>query len=323
VKYPAGFELPEEQQQALAKAKRLEQISIAYWISAIVLLYFTLGQSQAMKAAWIEDILSLFPPIAFLVAARFRTRAPNERFPWGYHRAITVAYLVSTVALFALGLFIMFDSVEKLIKGDHPPIGLVEVLGQQVWLGWLMIAALLYGVFPSLILGRMKRPLADKLHDKVLFADAKMNQADWLTAAAAIFGVVGIGLGLWYADAVAAIVISADILWDGQRYLRESVSDLMDERPQTYDEDEPHPLIDDVKAKVGEQSWVDEAAVRLREEGHVLSGDVWVVAGDQARAVERCEELAQTLLDLDWRLHDIIVTPVLSLEEVPEGIEVG
>lgn len=81
MRYPAGFELPPEQQEALSKAKRLEWISIAYWISAIILLYFTLGQSQAMKAAWVEDILSLFPPIAFLVAARFRDRQPSGRFP--------------------------------------------------------------------------------------------------------------------------------------------------------------------------------------------------------------------------------------------------
>ena len=60
---------------------------------------------------------------------------------------------------------------------------MVEILDTQVWLGWVMIVALLYGLFPSLILGRLKRPLADRLHDKVLFADAKMNQADWLTAA--------------------------------------------------------------------------------------------------------------------------------------------
>ena len=186
-----------------------------------------------------------------------------------------------------------------------------------------MIGALLYGVFPSLILGRMKRPLADKLHDKVLFADAKMNQADWLTAAAAIFGVIGIGLGIWYADAVAAIVIAADILWDGQRYLRESISDLMDERPQTYDEDEPHPLIDRVKDCVRSQDWVTDAAVRLREEGHVIAGDIWVVPGEGTDAVRLSEELSQSLLDLDWRLHDIHVSPVLSLEEVPAGVEVG
>jgi divalent metal cation (Fe/Co/Zn/Cd) transporter len=166
----------------IKKALRLEWVSLFYWLSAVTLLFFTLGQSQAMKAAWIEDILGLFPPIAFLVAARYRHREPNEKFPWGYHRSITVAYVVATLALFALGLFILIDSVEKLLKGTHPPIGLVEIFGHDIWLGWLMIGALIYSGIPPLILGRLKRPLAEQLHDKVLFADAKMNRADWLTA---------------------------------------------------------------------------------------------------------------------------------------------
>ena len=72
---------------------RLEWISILYLLSAIVLLYFTLGSSQAMKAAWVEDILGLTPPIAFLVASRVRNRKPNDRFPYGYHRATAIAYL--------------------------------------------------------------------------------------------------------------------------------------------------------------------------------------------------------------------------------------
>ena len=42
----------------------------------------------------------------------------------------------------------------------------------------------------------------------MLYADAKMNKADWLTATAAMVGVVGIGVGLWWVDAVAAIAIS-------------------------------------------------------------------------------------------------------------------
>lgn len=307
----------------MRRAKRLERISIAYWISAIILLYFTLGQSQAMKAAWIEDILSLFAPTAFLIAGRFRTREPNGRFPWGYHRSISIAYLVATLALFALGGFLIIDSTQKLLSGDHPPIGLVEIFDTQVWLGWLMLGALAYSSIPALILGRMKRPLADTLHDKVLFADAKMNEADWLTATAAMGGVLGIGLGLWYADAVAAIVIAIDILWDGQRYLRESIADLMDERAQTYDEGQPHPLIEKLREAVQSADWVNGGAVRLREHGHVLSGDVWVVPKVPANAVERAERFAEELMDLDWRVHDVSVIPVASLEEFPPDLLTG
>jgi cation diffusion facilitator family transporter len=306
----------------MRRAIRLERISIAYWISAVILLYFTLGQSQAMKAAWIEDILSLFPPIAFLVASRYRTRAPNEKFAWGYHRSVTVAYLVATVALFSLGLFILFDSVEKLLKGDHPPIGLVEIFDTQIWLGWLMLGALLYGVVPSLILGRLKRPLAEQLHDKVLFADAKMNQADWLTALAAMAGVIGIGFGIWFADSIAAIVIALDILWDGQRYLRESVADLMDERPQTYDEKEPHPLIGRLKEELGETGWVGEAVLRMREEGHVVSAEIWVVPREEGEIPRRVDELTEHLRELDWRLKDVIVSPVTAIEKAPDGLRV-
>ena len=63
-----------------------------------------------------------------------------------------------------------------------------------------------------MFLGRAKMKLAQKLHDKVLYADADMNKADWMTAVAAMVGVAGIGIGLWWADSVAALVISASIL---------------------------------------------------------------------------------------------------------------
>jgi len=322
MRYASGHELPPAQEEAHRKAVRLEVISAIYWASAIVLLYFTLGQSQAMKAAWVEDILGLFPPIAFLIASRFRHRAPSRRFPWGYHRAITVAYVVSTVALFALGAFLLIDSLDKLLKGTHPPIGMVEVFDTQVWLGWLMMGALLYSGIPPIILGRLKRPLADELHDKVLFADAKMNVADWLTASAALVGVTGIGLGLWWADSVAAIVISLDILHDGVRYLRQSVADLMDDSPQTYDEKGPHPLLAKVRGEVASTPWVKEAAVRLREEGHMLTGEVLVVPKSSQQLLARVEDLDRRLRELDWQIKDVIVAPVRSIEGAPPGLKV-
>jgi cation diffusion facilitator family transporter len=321
MRYPYGNELPPEKDRANRRALRLEWISLGYWVTAIVVLYFALGQSQAMKAAWVEDILALFPPIAFLVASRFRHREPNKRFPWGYHRSITVAYVVATAALFALGLFIVIDSVEKLLSGAHPPIGMVEIFDTQVWGGWVMLAALAYSGLPPVILGRLKQPLAEELHDKVLFADAKMNRADWLTASGAAVGVIGIGLGLWWADSVAAIVIGLDIVHDGQRYLRESLSDLMDEHPKTHDEAKPHPVVEQIRQELASVVWIEESAVRMREHGHLLTGEVWVVAsGGETGLTERLEALGERLNAIDWRVHDLALAPVTSLEDVPEGI---
>ena len=141
-------ELPTDKQRLHRRAVRLEWFSIAYLLSAIVLLALTLGSSQAMKAAWTEDILSLAPPIAFLVAARVRDRAPTRQFPYGYHRAVAIAYLSASLALLTLGAYILYESLAKLIAFERPSIGLVELGGQQVWLGWMMIPALLYARSP-------------------------------------------------------------------------------------------------------------------------------------------------------------------------------
>jgi cation diffusion facilitator family transporter len=319
------FELPEELHERQRKAVRIEWITLAYMLSAVVLLFLTLGQSQAMKAAWIEDLLSLLPPAAFLIAARLRNRSPSTKFPWGLHRAVSVAYVFAAVALLVMGAFVFFDSALKLVRAEHPPIGVISLFGHEVWLGWVMMGALVYSGLPAVFLGRVKRRLADDLHDKVLYADAQMNKADWMTVTAAIVGIVGIGFGLWWADAVAAIFIAVDIVHDGYSNVRAGVHDLMDARPRRHDARAYHPIVEQMNRVVNECDWVEEGAVRLREEGHVFTGEVLVVpreapalgAGD---LVERLKELADELLQLEWKLYDIVVVPVKEIDIPSPGV---
>ncbi|HEX2415577.1 MAG TPA: cation transporter [Thermoleophilaceae bacterium] len=310
------FELPRELRPVQRKAVKLEWLTIAYMLSAVVLLALTLGQSQAMKAAWIEDLLSLLPPAAFLIASRLRNRSPTAKFPWGLHRSVSVAYLFAALALLVMGAFVFFDSAMKLVKAEHPPIGVISLFGHEVWLGWVMIAALLYSGVPSVFLGRAKLRLADELHDKVLYADAQMNKADWMTVAAAIVGIIGIGFGLWWADAVAAIFISVDIVHDGWSNVRAATHDLMDARPRRHDAREYHPIVEQMTRVVNECDWVQAGAVRLREEGHVFTGEVMVVprAWRDEELTGRLEELAGRLLELEWKLYDIVVVPVKEID---------
>jgi cation diffusion facilitator family transporter len=322
------FELPRELEQQQRRAVRLEWITIAYMLSAVVLLFLTLGQSQAMKAAWIEDLLSLLPPAAFLIASRLRKRDPSEKFPWGMHRAVTVAYVFAALALLVLGGFVFFDSALKLVRAEHPPIGVIQLFGEEIWLGWLMIAALVYSGLPAVFLGRAKLRLADELHDKVLYADAQMNKADWMTVTAAIVGIIGIGFGLWWADAVAAIFISVDIVHDGWKNVRAAVHDLMDARPRRHDAREYHPVVERMNAEVNGCDWVERGAVRLREEGHVFTGEVMVVpteaaSADGAGLLDRLDDLSEHLLSLEWKVYDIVVVPVKEIDIPSPGVTVG
>jgi divalent metal cation (Fe/Co/Zn/Cd) transporter len=134
---------------------------------------------------------------------------------------------------------------------------------------------------------------------------------------------VGIGFGLWFADAVAGVLISLDIVRDGWRNLRRAVDDLMDARPATYDATAPHPLNDKTKEALLAMDWVRDAKVRLREAGHVISGEALVVPVDERDLPERVEGAGQALRELDWMLHDVIVSPVTSLEGEAEDTARG
>ncbi|EMY32473.1 Co/Zn/Cd cation transporter [Arthrobacter crystallopoietes BAB-32] len=306
-------ELPEDLERVLHKAVRIQWITIGALAVTVTMVFLAMGNSQAMKAAWIEDMLSFAPPIAFLVAVRMVNKPPSEGYPYGYHRATGVGHLVAAVALCAMGLFLLIDSGMGLLKGEHPPIGSVQLFGQTIWLGWIMMAVMAVTSIPPVILGRIKIKLAKELHNKVLYADADMNKADWMTAVGTILGVAGIGIGLWWADAAAALFIAASILRDGYKNMRGAITDLMDTRAMTFDDREPHPLIGKINEHLRSLPWVKEAGSRVRDQGHVFHVEAFVVPRGPMPPLEAFEEARDGCIDLDWKVQDVVVVPVPEL----------
>lgn len=314
----AGREsLPARQRDLMRRAIRLEWITLAFKVVTIPLVGIVAGQSQAMKTAWYEDILELLPPVAFLVAARTIRREPGPKHPYGRHRDINVSHLVASGALLAMGVYLLIESTLSLVHGERPPIGAVELFGHSVWLGWLMIVVMIISAIGPVILGRLKLKLVEELHDKVLYADADMNKADWMTAVATVVGILGVGMGWWWMDAATAVVVSFSIIRDGWTNLRTSVRDLTDARP-TDMEGNVHPMLDKAVNAAREEPWVASALGRFRDMGHVLHVELFVVprAGHEL-SVGELTGLRQKLEQLDYQLHDVVVVPVA---EIPDCI---
>lgn len=310
------FELPRHLLPEFEKARRLEWITIGYMLTVIVVMYLAMGSSQSMKVALMEDVLSLIPSISFLVASRYLHKKADKKFPYGYHSAFTIAFLCGSVALFAIGLFVVFDSAMTLVQQEHPAIGSVVVGGKAYWLGYAMYGALLYSAVPAMIIGRKKLPLAEKLHNKVLFTDAETQKADWMTALAAMVGITGIGFGWWWADAVAALFISVNILHDGYKNLRNAIADLMSRRPQTTDQKEEDPLLQEIRNTASSFSWVKQVAVRFRENGQIYFGEIFIIPhSDTPEVNSRLPELHDRIMELHWKIHDVTIALV---KEFPE-----
>lgn len=302
-------ELPPEQRVALRSAVRWQIFTVCYTFGTITVVAFVLGGSQAMKTAWFEDMLSLLPQLAFLIALLFMRRRPSPEHPYGWHRAMSIGHLLAGAALLAVGGKLAFDAASGLIAGDRPEIGEVELFGRAVWLGWIMVAVMAVIVIgPAFLYGPAKARLAPVLHSKLLYADADMAKADWQTNAASIVGVLGIGAGVGWLDGAAALFISLGILWDGLRNCGAAMNDLIDRRARSYDGKVPHPLGHDVIAYLRGLSWVEAAGVRMRDQGQVFHVEAFVVTREQPR-LELLRAASEGVAALDWKIQDVIVVP--------------
>lgn len=308
-------DLPPEQQRALRSAIRWEVFTICYTGVTIVLIALVVGGSQAMKTAWIEDMLSLIPQFAFLIALLFIRHPPSRGFPFGLHRVMGVGHLVAGVALLAVGGNLAVESAVGLISGEHPAIGTVRVLGHTIWLGWFMVAVMTVTIIGPFLYGNAKAKLAPVLHNKVLYADADMAKADWTTTVASIVGVLGVGLGFWWLDGAAALFISLGIIWDGYRNARAAVFDLIDQRARTHDDAEVHPLAEQIARSLERQSWVREAGVRMRDMGQVFHVEAFVVPRRDRVSTAKIDAARRAIAELDWKMQDVSIVVVTRLPE--------
>ena len=164
--------------------------------------------------------------------------------------------------------------------------------------------------------------LAPRIHDKILHADAEMMKADWTVEVATGVGVIGVGLGVWWTDPIAAALVSLAITRDGIGNLRAAVSDLIERRPMKVDREAPDPAPEDLKRWFEGLDWAAEVHVRVREVGHVLFGEVFIRpregVGDLPRLAREARDEA---LRSSWRLHDLTVTLLDRLDPAPSGTD--
>jgi divalent metal cation (Fe/Co/Zn/Cd) transporter len=210
----------------------------------------------------------------------------------------------------ALGTMVFFESVRTLLSKEHPTVGVIGLFGHQIWIGWLAYPVLVYTIICEFTVGKIKTPIATELHDKALAADARMNRADWMSGAAGMLGMAAIAMGWWWGDSIAAIIISIEIIRDGLGNITGAITDLMDEVPTHSDGEGPTEWAENLCKRLKKEPWVRDVDVRLREEGNIISGEVFVVMPDHADMPKRQNELQDIAHEVDWRFYDLSLVAV-------------
>lgn len=304
-------ELPAGKKRQLKTARYQEWGTLVLRMTVVGVLYAALGWSQALHAVWLKSLWSLLPPIAFLLAVRVESWPPTRRFPYGFYRAGSIAFLTSGLALICMGSYLVVAGARSLIAHHQPSLHTIYAVGGPThWTGWWIIAALAYSVAVPWIIGQRRQKLAIELHDKGLYADASMGRVNWLAGSAAIIGVLGIGFGIWWLDFAAALAIGLDITWHGVRHVYTAVCDLIDEIPRRIGSSELDPLGARIRDNLRARDWVRDARVRLREEGRLLTGVALICPHEDSASLKHFEAAREAIEAMDWRLLDFQLVPV-------------
>lgn len=142
------------------------------------------------------DLANNFLVLASLLYSR---RPADETHPYGHDRAEVLAALGSAFLLAGAGLFLGWESIQKLIVGEPTPTLLAL---------WVAIGALIV----KLVVVRVEGVIARDVVSQAVRADALDSLVDVFSSLAVIAGVIGAQLGYPRLDGAAGAVIALLIL---------------------------------------------------------------------------------------------------------------
>ncbi len=267
-------------------------VNAALAILKIVTGFF--GNSYALIADGIESTSDIVTSMVVWGGLRVAERPANERHPYGYGKAESLAGAVAAVALLAAAGTIAWQSVAEILTPHHLP-------------HWSTLAVLAAVVVVKELLARWVKRQNEAFGSSALEGDSWHHRSDALTSAAAF---VGIGIGLWggagyeSADDWAALFACGVIAFNGARLLTMAVREMLDQAPGAEFERRVRDLASSVDGVDGiEKCRIRKSGLRHFVEIHVeVDGSITV---DQAHRIGG--KVRATLRESDLRIADALV----------------
>lgn len=209
---------------AAARGRR-GKLALVFGITVSVMVAEIIGALASGSLALLADAGHMFTDSAGLLIALFAAslslKPPTDKRTWGYKRVEIIAAAGQAALLLAVGGFIVYEGIRRLI--DPPAVE----SGTMLWFGIIGLAGNIAGL---LILASHR---GSNLNMKAAFLEV-LNDA--LGSAAVIASAVIIALTGWTrADAVVSLLIGALIIPRTLVLLRDTIDVLMETAPRGLD----------------------------------------------------------------------------------------
>jgi cation diffusion facilitator family transporter len=284
--------------KALGRRPELVALGSVFIGAAIVigkLIVGLLTGSLGIISEAVHSILDLAASTFTLFAIRTARKPADKEHPYGHGRAENLAAFAEGIVLLVTAAVIAFEAIRRLAEGGPPviPAGYAFVL---------LIATLAIESGRAVVLRYVGRLASSE----AMLADATDRVADVLATIGVLAGLVGVRMGLTWADSAAALLVAVIIVRAAGRVAWRSGDILIDRAATDVDKQ--------LRAAIQGVDGVREVrSVRVRRSGPNLLGDASIAT---ARMLPL--EAAGALVD-DVKRAARAVLPQLELTVLVEG----
>jgi len=245
----------------------------------------------------VHSLFDLAASIFTLLAVRTARKPADREHPYGHGRAENLAAFAEGILLVITACGIGFEAIRRLVAGGPPvdPTGYAFVL---------LIGTLVIEGGRAVVLRRVGRLVSSE----AMLADATDRVADVLANAGVLVGLVGVRMGLVWADAAAALLVAVVIVRAAGMLAWRSGDILIDRAPAGAEEQ----LREAIRGVDGVR---EVRSVRVRRSGPNLIGDASIATG-RMLSVEAASALVKDVKEMAHR-----VLPRLDLAVAVEGQE--
>lgn len=204
--------------QELKQAEKGAIISIvAYlFISILKLAVGNWAGSEALRADGLNNATDIIASISVLIGLKVSRKPADEDHRYGHWKAETVASLITSLIMIAVGLQVLYSSIQTVLDGrSETPDSIAAIVG-------IGSASIMYGVY------FYNKKLAEKVKSSGLLAAAKDNRSDAWTSIGTAVAVFAATFRLGWLDSLAAVVVGVLIIKTGVDIFRESTFSLSD-----------------------------------------------------------------------------------------------
>lgn len=208
-----------EKQVEIAMDVSQKSLAVNIILSILKFIAGVVANSGAMISDAIHSASDVFSTFIVMIGVKLSAKEEDKDHPYGHERLECVAAIILAVMLFLTGLFIGYESLQKIMYAENEDLPTP---------GTLAVAAAVVSIITKEAMFWYTRHYAKMINSDALMADAWHHHSDALSSVGAFIGIVGARMGLPVLDPVAGLFICFFIAKAAFDIFKDAVEKMVD-----------------------------------------------------------------------------------------------